>query len=131
VHVRWLTVVTIGATFVLVILQLTRPAPALPVTASVFVVLLALANVAWLAYRVLVSVPPQQKAVAYVALACAAGIVVGAYVSMRQEGISPKDEPQEIPTVSLGRVSRRPQEGTRAAADEGTGSPPEGARRSS
>jgi hypothetical protein len=93
-------VVTIGAALLLVILQVTRPAPALPVTMSLIVVVLALANVVWLGYRVLISVPPQQKAVAYVGLACAVGILVGGYASIRQEGISPKDESHDIPTVT-------------------------------
>jgi hypothetical protein len=100
VHLRWLMVVTIGAALLLVILQVTRPAPALPVTMSLIVMVLALANVVWLGYRVLISVPPQQKAVAYVGLACAVGILVGGYASIRQEGISPKDESHDIPTVT-------------------------------
>ena len=100
VHVRWLMLVTIGAAFLLAIFQATCRAPALPVTMSVIVTALALATVVWLGYRVLISVPPHQKAVAYVGLACALGMVVGGYLSMRQEGISPKDEPSDIPTVN-------------------------------
>lgn len=44
--------------------------------------LLALANVLWLGYRVLISVPPAEKWPAYAGLLCALGVLLGAGVSM-------------------------------------------------
>jgi hypothetical protein len=101
-HLRWLIAVTIAASLLLVLVQATRPAPAVPLTMSVIVTLLAVPTLLWLGYRVLIRVPPHQKVAPYLGLACAIGIAFGGYLSMRDEGVAPTDERAEIPTVSQG-----------------------------
>jgi hypothetical protein len=44
----------------------------------------------------------EQKAGAFVGLASAIAIVIGGYLSMRDEGVADKDGPGDIETVSLG-----------------------------
>jgi hypothetical protein len=101
-HLRWLMLVTIAAALFLLLVQATRPAPAVPLTMSVIVTLLGVAAFVWLGYRVLISVPPHQKVAPYLGLVCVLGIVFGGYLSMRDEGIGARDEPADIPTVRLG-----------------------------
>ena len=48
----------------------------------------------------IVSSPPNQHIGAILGLVCACGILVGGFVSLRQEGIAPFDEPADIPTVN-------------------------------
>ena len=100
-HLRWSVALTVLAASMLVLLQASRRSPALPVTMSVVVTVLALITVAWLTYRVLISVPPHQEFGAYLGLACAIGIVCGGWLSMRREGVSGRDQVSEIETVSL------------------------------
>ena len=101
-HLRWLMVATIAASLFLLLVQATRPAPAVPLTMSVIVTLLGVATLLWLGYRVLISVPPHQRVAPYLGLACVIGIVFGGYLSMRDERIGPRDERVDIPTVRLG-----------------------------
>lgn len=99
-HLRWLALLTIACALALTWFQATRPAPAIPSTISIFVIVIGLAAVIWLAYRVIVSPPAHQHVGAVLGLICAAGIVVGAFASLRQEGIDSADEPTNVPTVS-------------------------------
>lgn len=106
-HTRWLLVVTIIAALALAYFQTTRPAPAIPVSLSLIVTVLALLTSLVLVYRVLINVPGSDqlvdaKAGAYLGLLSAFGILCGGFASMRQEGISPSDAPTEIETVRLG-----------------------------
>ena len=102
VTLRWLIVVTIAAAFGLVILQMTRRAPALPVTMSLIVTVLGLITVLALVYRVLINPPAQQHAAAYLGLLSAIALAYGGYVSLREEGIARRDAPRDIPIVRLG-----------------------------
>ena len=68
VTLRWLIVVTIAAAFGLVFVQVTRRAPAVPVTMSLIVTVLGLITVLALIYRVLINPPAQQHAAAYLGL---------------------------------------------------------------
>jgi hypothetical protein len=108
---RWLMLVTIVAAFALFIFQATRRAPAVPVTFSVIVTVLALFTVLGLIYRVLINVPGpndlvDQKLGAYLGLVSAIGILWGGFASMRREGILEQDGPPEIPTVRLSSLAR-------------------------
>jgi hypothetical protein len=99
-NLRWLLLLLDALTaLALVVVQATRRAPALPASMSVIVTLLGAATVLCLGYRVLIDPPADQRAGAYLGLVAACAIAVGGYHSMRQEGISPKDGPSEIPTV--------------------------------
>jgi hypothetical protein len=106
---RWLALVTILAAFCLVFLQATRRAPALPVSTSVVVTALALVTTLWLAIRVVLDHPPHQQIGAILGLISALGILLGSYLSLRQEGIAARDEPTEIPTVRLEDLSPQTQ----------------------
>jgi hypothetical protein len=101
-NVRWLLVVTIAAALVLVFVQVTRRTPAIPVTVSMFVAILGLVSALALVYKVLINPSPHQQVGAYLGLLAAIGIAGGGYWSMRQEGISPMDEPADIPVVPIG-----------------------------
>jgi hypothetical protein len=102
---RWLLLVTIVATLGLVIVQVTRRAPAIPVTMSLIVMLLGIVCVLALIYRVLINPPPHQEASAYIGLLSALGIAAGGYISLRQEGVARRDEPRDIPIVRPGSES--------------------------
>jgi hypothetical protein len=99
---RWLMLVTIVAAAGLVVAQVTRRAPAIPVTMSLIVMLLGIVTVIALIYRVLISPPPHQEAGAYLGLLFAIGIMCGGYLSLRQEGIARQDAPTNIPIVRPG-----------------------------
>jgi hypothetical protein len=101
-RVRWVLAVTIVAGLALVFLQATRQAPALPVTASVAVTFLGGISALLLIYRVLISHPGSEKAGAFIGLVATFAIAGGGYASLREEGISSRDEPREIPIVRLG-----------------------------
>jgi hypothetical protein len=108
-NVRWLMLLTIACGLALVYLQTARRAPAIPVTLSVLVTVLGLLTVLVLIYRVLINEPGsdaviEQKAGAFVGLGSAIAIVIGGYLSMRDEGIADKDAPGEIETVGLGQA---------------------------
>jgi hypothetical protein len=99
---RWLLLVTIIAAVGLVFTQATRRAPALPVTMSLVVMLLGIVTVVALIIRVLIDPPPNEQAGAYLALLSAIGILVGGYLSLRQEGVARRDAPANIPIVRPG-----------------------------
>jgi hypothetical protein len=106
-NARWLMLLTIACGLALAYLQAARRAPAIPVTLSVIVTVLGLINLLVLIYRVLINEPGsddvvEQQAGAFVGLAGAIAIVIGGYLSLRDEGIADKDAPAEIETVSLG-----------------------------
>ena len=103
VGLRWLLVATIAAAFGLVITQATRRAPAVPVTISLLVLVLGVISVLALIYRVLINPPAHEQAGAFLGLISAIGIAYGGYLSLRQEGISRRDAPREIPVVRAGR----------------------------
>ena len=103
-HVRWLVLLTVACGLLLVFLQATRRAPALPVSMSVIVTVLGVLTVLALIYRVLINEPGsdnlvEQKAGAFVGLIGAVVLAYGGYLSMRQEGIASRDAPAEIETV--------------------------------
>jgi hypothetical protein len=105
-HLRWLMLLTIAASLGLAYLQAARRAPALPVAMSVIVTTLALLTVLGLIYRVLINEPGpdsvvDQKLGAYVGLACAIGILYGAFASTREEGIAQRDA---VPVEEVVRV---------------------------
>jgi hypothetical protein len=107
-HVRWLVLVTVASGLLLVILQATRRAPALPVSLSVIVTVLGLLTALGLVYRVLINEPGSdsaggREAGAYVGLISAVALLYGGYLSMRQEGIAAKDAVPEIETVVVDR----------------------------
>jgi hypothetical protein len=81
IHLRWLLLVTIALAVGLTALATAgrRTWAAAP---RVVVVLCALASLLWLGYRVLISIPPGQKAVAYVGLGCSVAILAGAGFSL-------------------------------------------------
>lgn len=99
--VRWLLSVTIAAAFVLGLIQVTRRAPAVPVTMSLMVTLLGLITVLALIYRVLISPAAHEQAGAYLGLLGAIALTYGGYLSLRQEGIARRDAPADIPLVPL------------------------------
>jgi uncharacterized membrane protein len=100
-HLRWLVLLTVLAAFALVLLQAGRRAPALPVGAAVAVTIIAAVTLVWLVYRVLISAPGGRQAGAFVGLLSTCAIVYGGYESMRREGIAARDQPQDVPTVTL------------------------------
>lgn len=99
---HWLLLVTIVAAVALVVVQASCRAPALPVTMSLVVMLLGIVTVLALIYRVLISPPPHQEVGAWLGLLGALGIMVGGYLSLRQEGIARRDERRDIPIVRPG-----------------------------
>ncbi|MBV9607214.1 MAG: hypothetical protein JO027_19015 [Solirubrobacterales bacterium] len=96
---RWLLVLTIVAAFALVLAQVARRAPAIPVTLSMIVTVLGLISVLALIYRVLISAPAHEQAGAFLGLLSALGLAYGGYLSLREEGIARRDAPSEIPVV--------------------------------
>ena len=107
-HVRWLVLLTIIVALALVWLQVSRRAPALPVTFSLFVMLLGGVTVLALLFRVIVDPPGGMSVSAggYVGLVAAVAITYGGYKSIRTEGIAEYDAPAQIETVALGSWDR-------------------------
>jgi hypothetical protein len=102
-HLRWLVLVTIIVALALVWLQVSRRAPALPVTCSLFTMLLGGVSVLALLFRVIID-PPGGMSVsagAYLGVLAAVLITYGGYKSMRTEGIAAGDAPAQIETVRL------------------------------
>jgi hypothetical protein len=105
-HLRWLILATIASAFALVILQATRPAPALPVTFSVFVTVLGGLTSLWLIYRVLINVPSgegelDQTVGAYLGLASTLILTYGGFRSMREETHADPERNAAIETVHV------------------------------
>jgi hypothetical protein len=106
-HLRWLLLLTIACGLALVFLQATHRAPAVPVSMSLIVTVLGILTALALVYRVLINEPGsdsvvEQKVGAFVGLISAIVLAYGGYESLRQEGISVKDAPAEIETVTPG-----------------------------
>jgi cytochrome bd-type quinol oxidase subunit 2 len=104
---RWLLLVTIVAALALVYFQAARRTPAIPVTLSVVVTVLALLTAIALIYKVLIN-PPGPSSVdvkvgAYLGLVSSLALLYGGFASMRREGISSRDAPAEIEVVPLER----------------------------
>lgn len=109
-HLRWLILITLAFALALVFLQATRRAPALPVSFSVFVTVLAIPTALWLIYRVVINVPTEdglqeQRPTAYLGLAASLALTYGAYRSMRQEDRPDPKRNAAIETVAPGRSS--------------------------
>jgi hypothetical protein len=103
---RWLLVVTIASAFALVLAQITRRSPAIPVTLSLLVALIGPISVLALIYRVLINAPAHEQVGAYLGLLSAVAVAYGGYLSLREEGISRRDAPREIPVVRPGAENR-------------------------
>jgi hypothetical protein len=96
-------------------LSATRPAAALPVCATVLEFALGLIVLLCLIDRVLVNLPVDSSLVeakvgAYLALLFTFTLLIGAYRSLRRDGVSPRDAPGEIETL---RLMQRPAAGIR------------------
>lgn len=100
---RWLMVPTIAAAFILGFVQVTRGAPAIPVTMSLVVLVLALPTAVWLAVEVIIIPQAHQHIGAVLGLLSACTLLYGGFLSLRREGIAPGDERTDIPTVATGR----------------------------
>lgn len=100
---RWLLIVTIIAALGLAFTQVTRRGPAIPVTMSMIVMLLGIVSVIALIIRVLIDPPAHEQAGAYLGLLFTIGIAWGGYLSLRQEGVSARDAPRDIPIVRPSR----------------------------
>jgi nitrate/nitrite transporter NarK len=101
-NLRWLLVVTIAAALALTLTQVARRSPALPVTLSLIVTVLGLVSVLALVYRVLIDPPASEQTGAILGLISAIGLAYGGFLSLREEGISRRDAPSEIPLVAPG-----------------------------
>jgi hypothetical protein len=109
-NLRWLLVLTVACGLALVYFQATRRAPAVPVSLSVIVTVLAILTALALIYRVLINEPGpdnliEQKVGAFVGLISALTLVYGGYESTRKEGIADRDSVGEIETVEIGHPS--------------------------
>lgn len=80
-HLRWLILVTVAAGLLLGIVSVVKATATWRAGVDGMVTLLGLASVVWLGYRVLISIPPGEKATPYVGLACTVAIVLGAGVA--------------------------------------------------
>lgn len=98
---RWVALITVLVTAGLVLMQSTRRAPAVPVTLSMFTLLLGLVSVVWLIVRVLIDPPAHRHIGAVLGLLSACLLMFGGWRSFRKEGISRRDEPHDIPLVPL------------------------------
>jgi hypothetical protein len=101
-NLRWLALVTILAAFALTYFQAARRGPALPAALSVVVTVLAALTTLWLAVDLVFNHPPHQRVWAVVGLLAGFAMLAGAFLSLRQEGISPRDAPTDIPLVTTG-----------------------------
>ena len=93
--------------------QATRPAPALPVCATGLAMIGGAVLVVALIIRVFIALPEnssfiEAKSGAYVGLGLAVALFLGAYGSMREDGIDAADGPQEIETLRLRRGQAAP-----------------------
>jgi hypothetical protein len=97
---RWLLVVTIAAALALVVAQIARRSPAIPVTLSLVVTVLGPICVLALIYRVLIDAPAHEQVGAFLGLLSAIGLAYGGFLSLREEGIARRDAPRDIPVVT-------------------------------
>jgi len=105
-NLRWLLVATSLAGITLAAVQVARRSPAIPVTLSLLVTVLGLITVVALVYRVFVSPVMHEQAGAILSLICSIGLAYGGYLSLREEGISRRDAPRDIPIVRPGAENR-------------------------
>lgn len=107
--IRVLVLILVAGAFAAFYLQARCAAPAIPVCAVVLETAFGLVVVAALIDRVLVNVPNvhllQAEYGGYIALALAVAIVVGGYISMRQEGAP---TPGTAVPIEYLRVAARP-----------------------
>jgi hypothetical protein len=104
-HAHWLILVTILLALALLAFQATRPAPAVPVTLSLFLMFVAGLSALWLVVRVPFDPPGGRDLGGWLALVSAAVLTWAAYRSVRMEGIAPEDAPREIPTVEAPAIA--------------------------
>lgn len=109
-HAHWLLLVTIVVAFLLLLLQATRRAPALPATFSLITLFLAALSLIWLIVRVPIDPAGGRDFGGWLALVSAAVLTWAAYKSFRMEGISTDDAPVYIPTIGLDRIAARDSE---------------------
>jgi len=100
-HVRYLLLLDMLLGLALVVTQAACRAPAIPVSVSVFSTVVALVTALWLIYRVLIDSQPHQELGAWLELIGGLALLVGSFLSMREEGIAAQDGPGEIPVVNL------------------------------
>jgi hypothetical protein len=85
------------------LLQASRRAPAVPVAATVLVMVEGALTAPFLLRRVALAPPGcglRPRLAAWAALACALAVPASAYWSLRRDGIRPEDGPPEIETVA-------------------------------
>jgi hypothetical protein len=111
--VRWVILVTVACGLLLVFFQANRRAPAIPVSFSVIVTVLAILTTLALIYRILINEPGpdgyiDQQVGAFVGLISSIALVYGGYASMREEGIALRDAPAlaDIEIIRLSSTSR-------------------------
>jgi hypothetical protein len=100
-HAHWLLLVTVLAALALLFFQSTRPAPPIPVTSSLLVMVLGALSTVWLVVRVVIDPPGGRNFGGWLALLSAAILTWAGYKSVRMEGIAPQDAPRDFPTISL------------------------------
>jgi peptidoglycan/LPS O-acetylase OafA/YrhL len=105
-NLRWLLLVTSVAAIALAVAQVARRSPAIPVTLSLIVAVLGVITVLALVYRVLVNPLDHEQGGAILGLISSIALAYGGYLSLREEGISRKDGPGEIPVVRPGAENR-------------------------
>ena len=104
--VRWLLLATAAAGLLLAFFQQTRRAPALPVVLSVIVTALAAVTAVVLVIRLATSAGTAQVG-AYLGLAAELGILVGAFLSLRDEDGWQPGPDRPIECVSLPSADTR------------------------
>lgn len=109
-HGHWLLLITILAALGLVLFQAARPAPPIPVTFSLLVMVLGGLSTLWLIVRVILDPPAGRNFGGWLGLISAAVLTWAGYESVRMEGIAPEDTPRDIPTVSLDELSAQNSE---------------------
>lgn len=100
-NLHWLALLAILAGLALVLAQAACRAPALPSSLSVVSTVIAFVTVIWLLFRVVIDPGPAQRLGAWLELIGALALLVGSFVSLRQEGIPEREAPTEIPVVDL------------------------------
>jgi hypothetical protein len=92
--------------------QLTRDSPAVPIVTTIVLAPLSLLLTLALVVKVFIAVPSVQLPAgsgaglqtcpgAYVGLAAALVIMAGSWLSLRRDGVDPRDSPRQIDTVPL------------------------------
>lgn len=97
--VRWLMLLTILCGLALALLQARMRAPALPVTFSLFTMLIGGITSIALFVRVLLDPPDGIHFGGVLGLVSACAVAYGGWASVREEGVAAEDGPGEIPTV--------------------------------